>query len=118
TKSQISTLANEVPFFDGQCTKTPISYLYAPGLMGTEMIMARYCPEFTASTGEKISWQSGGHVIGQPHTVVIFPEINLKKPNYFTFNPITAIVNGIRRDLFPLVQRFFQETYNFSVQDN
>lgn len=96
----------------------PASYLYAPGLMGSEIIMGRYCPEYTAGTGEKISWKKGGHVIGQPHTCVEFPDANLKKPKGFTFNPITAFINGIRRDLFPLAERYFTKKYGITVIDN
>jgi hypothetical protein len=95
------------------------SYIYAPGLKGSEIIMGRYCPEYTAFTGEKISWKSGGHVIGQPHTCVVFSDVNLRKPTCFTTNPFTAFMNGVRRDLlFPLAQRFFGEKYGITVIDN
>ena len=57
-------------------------------------MMGRYCPQFTASTGEKVTWRPGGHTIGQPHSAVIFPETNLRKPGYFTLNPITLFING------------------------
>ncbi len=63
--------------------------------------MGRYCPEFTAVTGEKVVWRSGGHVIGQPHSAVVFSEIDLRKPTYFTLNPITWFMNGLRQDLVP-----------------
>lgn len=94
------------------------SYIYAPGLTGSEILMGRYCPEYTAITGEKISWKKGGHVIGQPHTGILFPDVNLRKPTNFTINPITAFMNGVRRDLFPLAERFFSEKYGITVVDN
>jgi hypothetical protein len=99
-------------------TGEQVSYLYAPGLMATEMAMGRYCPEFTAITGEKFTFKKGGHVIGQPHRAVIFPEIDLRKPTYFTFNPITWYINKIRDDLFPLFFRIFRDTYKFEVEEN
>ncbi len=105
-------------FWDIRPTDEHISYIYAPGLWATEMVMGRYCPHFTAVTGEKFTFRKGGHVIGEPHTAVIFPEIDLRKPGYFTFNPITAYLNRIRNDLFPLLSRLFTEKYDFEVEDN
>lgn len=80
--------------------------------------MGRYCPQFTAVTGEKITWRSGGHVIGEPHSAVVFAEIDLHKIPGFTLNPFTIIMNDVRSDLSPLTQRYFQDKYKFSVQDN
>lgn len=105
-------------FFDVRPSTVPISYVYAPGFQGTELLMGRYCPSFTAATGEKVTWKSGGHVIGEPHSAVLFPEIDLRKPDYFTFNPITAYINGIRNDLASLAQRFMQDTFDFKVEEN
>jgi hypothetical protein len=75
-------------FFDNNINHN-ILYIYAPGMMATENMMGRYCPEFTAQTGEKIMWNNGGHVIGQPHSAVVFPEINLRRSKSFSLNPIT-----------------------------
>ncbi len=105
-------------FFDTKPINEHVSYIYSPGMMGTELLMGRYCPSYTASTGEKITWKKGGHVIGQPHSGVIFAEINTKKPYGFTLNPITGLVNKLRRDLFPFVQRIFQDKFEFSVENN
>lgn len=105
-------------FFDTTVANDPISYIYAPGIFGTEMLMARYCPSFVASTGEKITCRSGGYVINEPHTAVVFPEIDLRKPDYFTLNPFTWISNSIRRDLYPLLSRLFQDAFDFTVEDN
>lgn len=80
--------------------------------------MGRYCPEYTAITGEKISWKKGGHVIGQPHTGVLFRDVDLRKPTGFTFNPLKAYINTIRRDLFPIVEKLFSEKYGITVIDN
>lgn len=108
----------QAEFFDVLPGQRQASYLYAPGLMATEMAMGRYCPQFTAITGEQFTFKKGGHVIGQPHTAVIFPEIDLRKPGYFTLNPITAYINSIRQDLFPLISRLFQQSYDFDVIEN
>ncbi len=105
-------------FFDVRPTEEPISYLYAPGMMNSELGMMRYCPEFTACTGEEIACKSGGHIIGQPHSAVTFPEIDLRKPTYFTLNPLTAFINSMRQDLAPLAQRVMQDSLNFTVKDN
>ncbi len=105
-------------FFDMRPTTEHISYLYAPGMMNTELGMGRYCPEFTASTGEKVTWRSGGQVIGQPHSAVVFPEIDLRKPDYFTINPIMMLINGMRQDLAPLALRFMKDGLDFTVIDN
>jgi hypothetical protein len=106
-------------FFDVAPESKKASYLYAPGLMGSELIMGRFCPSFTSSiTGERISWRVGGHVIGQPHSAVTFPEIDLKKPTGFTLNPIRAFMNSIRRDMYPLTERFMHERYGITVIDN
>ncbi len=118
SKHELQAQAESNAFFDVKPNQTPVSYLYAPGFKGTELLMGRYCPRFTAWTGEKITWRSGGHTIGQPHSAVNFPEVDLHKPTCFTLNPITAYINGIRRDLFPIAQRFFQDIYDFSVEDN
>lgn len=101
-------------FFNRTSSNKPASYLYAPGLLGSQIIMGRYCPNFVASTGEKISWKVGGHVIGQPHSAVIFPEIDLRKKR-FTFNPIKAFFNRVLRDMFPLTERFFGQKYGIEV---
>ncbi len=105
-------------FFNSKPNTEHVSYIYAPGMMGTEMLMGRYCPSYTASTGEKITWKSGGHVIGYPHTAVTFAEIDLRKPKNFTLNPIRAYINRLRCDLFPFIQRMFQDIFDFTVEDN
>lgn len=105
-------------YFDQQPQSTPVSYLYAPGFTGTELIMARYCPCFVASTGEYITCTQGGHTIGQPHSAVCFPEIDLRKPDYFTLNPLTAYINRTKQDLLPLGIRFLRESLGATVQDN
>lgn len=105
-------------FFDTNPSQQPVSYLYAPGLKCTEAMMGRYCPRFTASTGENVTWRAGGHVIGQPHSSVIFSEIDLHKPNVTSWNPITKFIGKIRRDLFPLSKRCFEDQFKATVEDN
>ncbi len=113
------TMIKNSAFFDVAPQKRSVSYLYAPGLLGSEIIMGRYCPQFTSSaTGEKVSWKMGGHVIGQPHTAVTFPEIDLNKPRGFTMNPIKAFSNRVRQDIFPLAKKLFGEKYGIEVIDN
>ena len=104
-------------FWDVVPDKT-CSYIYAPGLFGSEFIMSRYCPEFVASTGEKIYCTKGGHVIGEPHSAVIFDDVNLNKPTRFTWNPATATINSLRNGLFPFAERFFNQKYGISYVDN
>ncbi len=104
-------------FWDGN-KNIKASYLYSPGLLASEALMGRYCPSFTAMTGEKVIWKQGGHVIGQPHSCVLFPDVNLSKPTNFTFNPLTAFINRFRKDLYPLIQRFFHEKFGITVTPN
>jgi len=66
-------------FFDSAGSDNSASYLYSPGFLGSEIVMARYCPVFIASTGEKVAGLRGGHVIGESHTAVCFSEIDLRK---------------------------------------
>lgn len=117
-----ASVKHEIPqlsaFFDARPSETPVSYLYSPGFQATEVAMGRLCPSFIAVTGEKVAWRSGVHVIDEPHSAVVYPEIDLRKPTYFTMNPITAIVNGLRRDLFPLAQRCIQDMLDMTVEDN
>ncbi len=95
-----------------------VSYLYAPGLLGSEMIMCRFCPEFTALSGEKITCTKGGHVIGQPHSAVVFDDVNINKPTVSSWCPFTSVVNGFRVNLFPLVENFLHNKYGITVVDN
>jgi hypothetical protein len=118
TLSSILLVATANTHFDTHPQDAAASYLYAPGMSGSEIAMARYCPQFTASTGEKITSKSGGHVIDQPHSAVTFPEIDLRKPTHFTLNPITAYINYLRRQMMPLVQRAMQDLLDFTVEDN
>jgi hypothetical protein len=113
----IQETINPSPFWD-TIPDNQASYIYAPGLIGSEILMGRYCPEYTAGTGEKVSWKVGGHVIGKPHTGVNFPDANLKKPTCFTLNPLTILTNNVRQDLFPIIERFFNEKYGITVVDN
>jgi hypothetical protein len=104
-------------FFDTNPTIQPASYVYSPGILGTEILMGRYCPYFVAQTGERITWRSGGHIIGQPHSAVTFPEINLNE-NESTWNPVKIVFNRVRQQVVPIVQQYFQKTYDFSVENN
>lgn len=115
THNEIQAKAVADKCFDTKPLGKDASYLYAPGLMATELMMGRYCPQFVASTGENVTWRTAGHTIGQPHSSVVFSEIDLRKPGYFTLNPIAMIINGVRKDLTGLMRRYWQERYNFSV---
>ncbi len=60
---------------------TLTSYVYAPGVLTSEILMGRYCPTFTASTGETISCSKGIEVIQNPATSTNLTEISLKQLN-------------------------------------
>lgn len=113
-----SKTSKQPPLFWNGASEVPVSYLYAPAVFGSEIIMGRYCPQFTARTGEIISFKSGGNVIGYPHTAVLFPEINTKKPTKFTLNPITACMNSVRRVIFPIAEYYFSKKYEISWTEN
>lgn len=108
----------EDAFFYGDSKYSVVSYVYAPGVLGTEMVMCRYAPDFVASTGERIRCSKGAFVINEPHSAVIFPEIDTKKPHVFTLNPIKAIVNHFRKVMNPLAHGFMKERYGVTVEDN
>ena len=55
------------------------SYMYAPGVLGSEILMGRYCPSFVASTGETITCSKGIEVIRTPATGTNMTEISIKK---------------------------------------
>lgn len=60
---------------------TETGYMYAPGVLGSEIQMGRYCPRFIGSTGEVITCSKGIEVIKMPALGCNFTEINLKKIN-------------------------------------
>jgi hypothetical protein len=60
---------------------TPTSYVYAPGVLVSEMLMSRYCPHFIASTGETVTCTKGINVIRMPATSANLAEITLKQVN-------------------------------------
>ncbi len=113
-----SKATKQQPLFWNGASDVPVSYFYAPAVFGSEIIMGRYCPRFTARTGEIISFKSGGNVIGHPHTAVLFPEINTKKPTKFTLNPVTACMNSVRRVIFPIAEYYFSKKYEIAWEDN
>jgi hypothetical protein len=116
---QPAAVIQNTSFFDAAPGQQKASYLFVPGFMCTEFMMGTYCPEFVSSiTGEKISWKVGGHTIGQPHSSVTFPELDLTKPTVFTMNPVKAIANSIRRQIYPLTERFMYERCGIHVIDN
>src|SRR5437870_2380965 len=51
-----------------QDEKTLCSYVYAPGVLASEILMGRYCPCFIASTGEEVTCTKGIEVIRMPAT--------------------------------------------------
>jgi dienelactone hydrolase len=54
------------------------SYVYAPPVLSSEIFMSKYCPAFTASTGELITCNSGINVINLPASSGSLAEIHLK----------------------------------------
>lgn len=53
------------------------SYIYAPGVLGSEILISRYCPTFVASTGEIVTCSKGIEVIKAPATSCNPTEISL-----------------------------------------
>ena len=75
----INFLAQSDDFFDCKSCYGNTSYIYSPGFFSTESSMTKYCPSFTSWTGEKFVSKNAVHILGQPHSVVIFPEIVLNQ---------------------------------------
>lgn len=55
------------------------SYIYASGVLGSEILMGRYCPKFVASTGETILCSKGIEVIREPATSPNLSEISIRR---------------------------------------
>lgn len=106
-------LLTGTPFFNEQGSKQT-SYVYCPGLLGSPIVMGRYCPSFKALTGEEIAWKHGGHVIDRPYSAVTFAEIVTTKPR-FSYNPATLAVNGFRSLAYPLAKAIGNKRYGLQV---
>ncbi len=64
-------------FFPASESKS-YSYCYAPGILSSELLCARYCPQFKASTGETVTCLNGIETIpAELVTSCNFPEIEL-----------------------------------------
>jgi hypothetical protein len=75
------------------------SYLFVPGLTSYETQLARYLPEFTGITGEKVSCTNGIHSVGENVSTCKFSEIKLKSTKHYFKNPldlITSVFIGLR----------------------
>ncbi|HSW73976.1 MAG TPA: prolyl oligopeptidase family serine peptidase [Candidatus Limnocylindria bacterium] len=71
------TLGRETTWVNPQPT-TLGSYVYAPAVLASEILMGRYCPKFIASTGECITCSKGIEVLRLPATSGNLAEIKLK----------------------------------------
>ena len=58
---------------------TVTSYVYAPGVLVSEILVARYCPYFKASTGEIVTCSKGIEVLRLPATSCNLSEITIKQ---------------------------------------
>lgn len=86
------------------------SYVYAPGLFGSPVIIGRYCPYYIAPTGEEIHGTRGGNVLGDGTkiTAVVFPEINIDQSG-----------GWFRRTIYPMISRkVFFSLFGIVVKEN
>lgn len=86
------------------------SYVYSPGLLGSPVVIGRYCSYYVAPTGEEIHGTRGGRVLGDGTriTAVVFPEINIKRSN-----------SWFRRIIYPMVSRkVFLSMFGIIVKDD
>lgn len=113
----VACMATPAYFFDGALTEVPTSYLYAHGLFAGEVQMAKYCPRFVASTGEVVSCDTGGQVIGECCSAVTFAEINSNKFS-FSWNPRTWPLNVIRACGSPIMQHVAYRQYGIKITAN
>jgi hypothetical protein len=109
-------LFGSAPFFNVQGTKQT-SYVYCPGLLGSPVIMGRYCPSFKAPTQEDITWEHGGNVIGNLYSAVTFAEIVTEKPK-FSYNPFTLAINGFRSIAYSLAKSIGKKRYGLQVTEH
>lgn len=89
----------------------PTSYLYAPGLFGSPIMIGRYCSRYHSETGEIILGTRGGDIFGNGETIstVVFPEINIEAPQGWFRTKITpAIAQKMFSDRFGIVVKNFR----------
>lgn len=108
-------MVGDSSFFNAPQTVST-SYVYCPGVLGSPIIMGRYCPAFRASTHEDIVWEHGGHVIGHPYSAVTFAEIVLDKPR-FSYNPLKLAVNGFRSVAYPIAKTIGKRRYGLRIKE-
>lgn len=73
------------------------SYLFAPGILSCETIMANYCPTFIASTGEQVIGSKGIEVITQPATTINLAEIQLKRRHSATTGVPSTLKDSLKK---------------------
>src|SRR5262245_22300222 len=86
------------------------TYLYAPGLFGSPIVIGRYCSRYVAHTGEVVYGTRGGDIFGEGTniTAVVFPEILTEKPQCW-----------FRRVLGPpLARSVFMHRFGITVSEN
>ncbi len=68
-------------FFVAQYT----SFIYAPGIFGSPVVIGRYCSRYEAYTGEVVYGTRGADIFGDGCCVsaVVFPEIITEKPRHW-----------------------------------
>lgn len=77
-------------YSDPSHDKKHYSYIFAPGMGGTDAQLARYLPSFTASTGEQITSANGLNLLDEPVSIATFAEVTLKQVNG-TYNPLSHL---------------------------
>ncbi|MFI5332945.1 MAG: alpha/beta hydrolase [Candidatus Babeliales bacterium] len=112
----LTLTAHADSFFDTPGTKQT-SYVYCPGLLGSPVVMGRYCPSFMAPTHEEITWEHGGHVIDHPYSAVTFAEIVTEKPR-FCYNPLTWPTNGFRSIAYPIAKAIGKKRYGLQITEH
>jgi len=93
-----------------QRVRWPTSYIYAPGLFGSPVVIGRYCSVFRASTGEVVYGTRGGDIFGDGTRVtpVVFGEIDVQRPR-----------GWFRRAIAPsIIRSIFLSRFGITVREN
>ncbi len=74
-----------------------VSYIFSPGIISCQTQAAKYFPYFLAENGEKISCTGGIHILNDPITICLYPEIvkkSLKDEANGTFSFLGHFITG------------------------
>lgn len=86
------------------------TFVYAPGLFGSPIVIGRYCSRYEAHTGEIVYGTRGADIFGEGGRIsaVIFPEIIVRKPDTWFRSKITPRV----------ARSLFMKKFGIFVRDN